>query len=588
MKYELINPDIQFSEQSHNTIERVLVNRGIPANLVEKYLNTTDEDINHYNLLGREQLEAAYYALTSTVANDGNALLVIDSDADGYTSAAVLTNYLYDLAPDWVINHLFFFQHEGKQHGLADVPDIEEISLIIVPDAGSNDYTHHKYFADMGIPVIILDHHEAEKVSEDAIVINNQLSDYPNKSFSGVGIVWQFCRFLDEKTNHSYADKYIDLVALGNISDMMSLKDLETKHLITEGLKQENLHNPFMVAMSIKNSFSLGGKLTPIGVAFYITPFINAMVRSGTQEEKELLFKAMLPHEAFVKVPSTKRGHKPGDQEKIVDQAIRIVTNVKARQTKSQDNGLSKLESLIEERDLLENKVLLFQCESGDIPKNIAGLIANKFMAKYQRHTAILFRATIDGETYWRGSARGYSRSDIESFKDLCSESGFVEYAEGHASAFGLSIKDENIPAFIEFTNKALENDSGDVSYFVDYIYQGKDINPQHILDIAQLDYLWGQDIPEALIAIEGLKITGNMLTLMSPDKKPTLKITLPNLSIIKFKSSQEEYDKLYSDTGYVEINLVGTSNANEWNGNVTPQIFVKDYEIITQDKYYF
>ena len=74
----------------------------------------------------------------------------------------------------------------------------------------------------------------------------------------------------------------------------------------------------------------------------------------------------------------------------------------------------------------------------------------------------------------------------------------------------------------------------------------------------------------------------------MSPDKKPTLKITLPNkISIIKFNSSQEEYEKLQSD-GYVELNIIGKCNINSWMGNITPQVLVEDFEIIGQSKYNF
>ena len=93
----------------------------------------------------------------------------------------------------------------------------------------------------------------------------------------------------------------------------------------------------------------------------------------------------------------------------------------------------------------------------------------------------------------------------------------------------------------------------------------------------------------ESLVAIENLKITKDMITLMSPDKKPTLKITLPNkVSIVKFNSSQEEYDRLYSEHGAVEINLVGICNKNEWNGYITPQILVQDYEVVDRMQYVF
>ena len=92
----------------------------------------------------------------------------------------------------------------------------------------------------------------------------------------------------------------------------------------------------------------------------------------------------------------------------------------------------------------------------------------------------------------------------------------------------------------------------------------------------------------EPLIAIKGLKVTKEMVTLMSPDNKPTLKITLPNkVSLVKFGSSQEEYESI-AKTGYVELNIVGKCNKNEWNGYITPQIYIDDYEIIDWVKYIF
>ena len=585
MRYELINP----VNQNYSTIETILTNRGIDKNQIFEYLNTTDNHINDFKLLGEDKLQNAYNILRETIDSKLDCLVVVDADCDGFTSAAVLINYLYDHFPEWVETHLFYVMHQGKQHGLSDIEVPEGISLVILPDAGSNDYECHKELKARKINVVVLDHHEAEYDSPDAIVINNQLSDYPNKDFSGVGVTWQFCRYLDTKMETNYAEQYFDLVSLGVIADMMSLQSIETKHVIHKGLEPERLKNPFFYYLVEKNSFSLGRTVTPIGVAFYIAPYVNAMVRSGTIDEKILLFKSMLKFEAFKRVPSTKRGHKFGDEERIVDQAIRTAVNVKSRQTKSQNSGLDALEKMIESQNLLDNKVLLFLCEPGSISKNIAGLVANKFMSKYQRNTAILFRNNYDGTTIWQGSARGYGKSEIESFKDLCEESGAVEYAQGHANAFGLGILDENLPDFIAFTNEALKNDTGEPIYHVDYIFEGHNVNGENILDISRLNYLWGQDMPEALVAITNLKITKEMLTLMSADKNPTLKITLDSgISILKFKSSQEEFDRLYSENGYNQIDLVGTCNTNEWNGNITPQIFIKDYEILGSSKYYF
>ena len=127
--------------------------------------------------------------------------------------------------------------------------DSHDFKLILVPDAGSNDYEAHAILKQKEISTIILDHHLADKLSKDAIVINNQLSNYTNKDFSGVGIVYQFCRYLDKLMNTNFTNEYLDLVALGNTGDMMSLTSIETKHLIMKGFEPDNIHNPYIYYM---------------------------------------------------------------------------------------------------------------------------------------------------------------------------------------------------------------------------------------------------------------------------------------------------------------------------------------------------
>lgn len=598
MKYKLIKePD-----NSLSAIQQILYNRGISLNQIHHYLNTSDLDINSFDGLGIENLKNAAAALVSTIQNKKNMLIVVDSDCDGYTSSAILLNYLYDLFPSFIENNIKYYIHEGKEHGLLDVMNYineHDFDLIILPDSSSNDYGYHKELYQNGKKIIILDHHEAEYISPYAIIINNQLSDYPNKDFSGAGITWQFCRFLDKLLGSNNSDNYIDLVALGNCGDMMSLKSIETKHIINKGFK--NIQNPFFYYMADKNSYSLGDKLTPMGVAFYIVPFINAMQRSGNLEEKELLFKSMLKYEAFKIIPSTKRGCK-GQTEKLVEQAVRTAINVKNRQTRAQDVGMELLENKIISDNLLEHKVLLFLLEPGEIDKNIAGLIANKMMAKYQRPCCILTKVEEIEESIiltsnppqeykyitYQGSARGCDKVGINNFKDICTETKCIMYAEGHQGAFGLGIEESQINSFIKETDRILKDMSDEPIYYVDYIYNGIDVSSQAILDIASLDDLWGKDMDEPMVAIHDLKINEKMITLMSPDKKPTLKIILPNkVSLIKFNSSQEEYENLCSE-GYIAIDVVGRCNQNIWMNYVNAQILIDDYEIISKAKYYF
>lgn len=197
--------------------------------------------------------------LLNVISKERNAIIIVDCDCDGYTSAALLINYLYKLFPAWVNNHLNWIMHDSKQHGLSDC--INKISnyysLVICPDSSSNDYKYHHDLFKKGIGVLVLDHHLADSISEYAVIINNQLSDYPNKELSGVGVVWQFCRYIDNILNSNYANDFLDLVALGLCADMMSLRSFETRYLITKGFKKENIKNPFIDYMLDKNSFPL-------------------------------------------------------------------------------------------------------------------------------------------------------------------------------------------------------------------------------------------------------------------------------------------------------------------------------------------
>ena len=601
MKYKLIKP----INSKYSTIEQILTNRNIPLEEVQHYLNTTDIDINKPEAFGQNCLKAAAMALIQTVSANDQALVIVDCDCDGFTSAALLINYLHDLFPVWVETKLKWWVHEGKQHGLNDCMDYinsHNFDLILILDAGSNDYEAHAALKSKGIKTIILDHHLADKLSDDAIVINNQLCDYPNKDLSGVGVVYQFCRYIDKNMQRNNADYYLDLVALGLTGDMMSLTSIETKHLIMKGFKPENIHNPYIYEMWQKNKFKLGEHITSIDAAFYIVPMINAVQRSGEIEEKELLFKSMLKHEAFKMIPSNKRGHAPGEMERLVDQAVRMSTNVKNRQTREQDKTMEELELLIEDLGLLNHKVILFTLDEGTLDRNIAGLIANKIANKYQRPCCVLTRVkkldpsmiltSMPPQSYYRityqGSARGYEATGITNFKTICEAAG-AEWCQGHENAFGMCLAEDQIERFLTKTDAALADISAEPIYYVDYIYNGADVQANDILTIANLGNLWGKDFDEALVAIENLKVSKDMITVYRKTGN-TLKITLPNkISLMKFNATDEECFKLENFEGaYISINAVGKCNKNEWMGNVTPQIFLEDYEITGQGKYLF
>lgn len=352
-------------------------------------------------------------------------------DVDGFTSSAVLYLYLTELKEKENYQfELSYIMPRGKEHGLDNKMDLfldeKKYDLIILPDAGSNDYECHKQLKEIGYDILVLDHHITDRYSENAIVINNQLSqDYPNKDLSGVGVVWKFIDFFN-LINELEIDtmKYLDLVALGMISDMMEMFTLENRFICDYGLS--HIHNEFFQALIEKQSFSLGeGPLTQIGVAFYITPLINALIRMGNEIEKERLFLAFITPDE--RVPSTKRGEQ-GMIESICTQTIRNCTNAKRHQQNEQDKAEEILNMQIMENDLDENKILLLDADDLDTPSTLTGLCAMRIVSTHKKPVML---GRINSEGVMKGSIRGMGSSKLKDFRQFLLDSGLMEYVQG-------------------------------------------------------------------------------------------------------------------------------------------------------------
>jgi single-stranded-DNA-specific exonuclease len=578
MKYKLIK------ERQNNltTVEQIMYNRGIEADEYSHYLHLTDNDINSPEDFGEDKMEKAKDFILEMIEDNQYCLVVVDCDCDGYTSAAILINYLHDLAPEWVETRVQYFLHDDKTHGISDAMETilgigSHISYVIIPDASSNEQELHQELFLNGVETLILDHHEIEgDYQGPAILINNQCSDYPNKYLCGAGVVYQLCKYLDEQLGFSCADKYLDLAALGLIADMMDVREFETSRLIEKGLNE--IHNPFIDAMIHKNAYSIGEELTPISVAFYVAPFVNAMTRSGKPEEKDILFRSMLNHKAFEIVPSTKRGHK-GESETVVTQAIRVAESVKNRQKKATEEGLKKIKDKIEKDNMMENKVLLFTLEPGTVEKNIAGLLGNKISAAYKKPVCILTAHKEEDGIHYAGSARGCDRTGVKQFKDMCESTGVVDFVGGHQGAFGVGIPAAKKDEFLSKLNEILKDVNDESSYDVDFILDAKDSSASHVIkDVASMNIRWGTGFPEAYVAIENVPVNNSTLTFFKK-RTNTMKINCGSFEIMKFFVHEDEIEKLEGKNLY--MNLVGRCSINNFNGMQKAQILLEDYEIV-------
>lgn len=564
-----------------NALQQVLYNRGIPVDRQEEWLYAGWDNISDWRLLDEDKMKQACAMVKDCIDNNKKVQIVIDPDVDGLTSAAILTNYLFMYDSYWTHFNVTHIMHEGKQHGLSDIMDmiLSDTSLVICPDSASNDREQHKILADKGIKVLCLDHHECDCDSEDALIINPQINDYPNKAITGAGVTWQFCRAFDKLyAVEPHANDLLDLCAIGMIGDMSNYQEIETRAIVNLGLR--NIKNIFVKEMYKKNDYSIQKMhgINYYSTAFYLVPYWNACWRSGTMEEKRLIFDACLLEYQNDLVKSSKRGCK-NTVVPLYQEAVLVCDRVKRRQTQAQDEAMESLKDKIQQENLDDNAIILCLMEPGQIEKNLQGLIANKLQASYQKPCAVLtYEKDEDGQEFYRGSMRNYSLSPISDLKAELEKTEEIEFCAGHKAAAGLGIEKNHIDAFIKKFNDQYKEIDQTPSYHVDYVWSNKTIDDNKVLNIGKFD-VYGQEIPESLVVVKDIYLNPSMVTLMSPDKHPTLKIQLNNgVNAIKFKSNENEYEKFCEPN--TTLTIVAKCAINEWNGTITPQLLIEDFEL--------
>ena len=565
-KYKLSGKTIGFG----NVLENILKNRGIEN--ISEFLNPSEK--HEEDELLYDNIELAAQTLMKHVKDDNDITIIVDCDADGYTSASTMYQYLDKL----ILKHsskskITYVIHDDKQHGL-DKVTIEKIisikpNLVIIPDASSNDYVQHKELREKNIDIIILDHHECEKYSENAIVVNNQLSEkITNKAMTGVGVVYKFCRLLDKLNNIKLASDFLDLVAIGMIGDVCDLRNLESRYLISKGIKQietEQNKNKLISAMIQKKAYDMKNKITIMGIAFYIVPLINSIIRNGTYEEKQLMFKAFInSDERYI---DKIRGK--GEVElSVQDFVVRIAEKCKRKQKKLIDDGFNSIKEQVEQYNLNVNGIIVAN-GTDIIDKNYTGLIATKIAEFYQKPCLIL-RSRKDK---FAGSGRGYEKKEIKDFKEWCNETGLFDFAEGHGNAFGIQINESKINDLYTLIGKF--ELSNELIYEVDGVFNEKTLNKAIIESVAKHSDIWGTSVKEPLFAVDNITVNADDIELMGKNKN-TIKIKYKDISFIKFKSSEDEYNAIVKNKA-IKLTVIGRFGLNEYNGNSYPQITVED-----------
>lgn len=574
--YENANND------TSNVLKEVLKNRGIEDYYT--YLNLDESVVESYQNL--DNIDDAVSLFMNHFNNKNKIGILVDSDPDGFCSAAMMYLYIKKMDENYPVDYIL---HErAKAHGLSDDVIIpKDIQLLIIPDAGTNDNERCKELSENGVDILILDHHEKEEENPYTTIVNNQISEnYSNKNLCGAGIVYHFLQALDEENWNEFADDYLDLCALANISDVMDMRSFETRYLTNLGLL--NINNKCFKSLVNAQNYSMGGKINVHNVQWYITPILNGMIRIGSNEEKELLFRAFIEQDEFFEYKKRATKDKPAEtiQESIYDRAARLCKNAKSRQDKQKEKSVLQIAEIAEHISK-EDKVVMI--DTSDILDNgLTGVVAIKIAEMFNK-PCILLNKFLDkktGKITYGGSARNIDHSPIDSFKDIVNSTNILD-GRGHANAFGIvgldiDKKDEALSKL----NDILQDVEYDSTYRVDFIMDIDDVSIKMVTDLARLEDIIGQGIEEPMVAIENISLTKDRFEIFGKNED-TISFMIDDIKYIQFRCKEGNpiYDWLqnaWDENDGVVFNMVGKPSINEYNGVRTPQIIIEDVVVIS------
>lgn len=523
----------------------------------------------------------------------GSIFIKRDPDVDGYTSAAYMKGFITDISPD---TKIYCGGNYQKEHGLvvSDIePYVNELSLIIVPDAGSGRESipiYQEIIQKYNIPILVLDHHKIDdnEIFKYATVINCNDGAYPNDTLSGVGVVHKFCLGYSEiyGVREEVCNYYLDLVALGMIADSMDMRNFETRYYALEGLKEENIHNLLIkeLAEQNKEEMKLGYCLDSIG--WVIAPKMNGTIRYGTKEEQDDLFRALCG-EKDDREYQPRRKHKddpkpPVEIHSLQKTMARVCGNVKSRQDRDVRNFMKNLEKKIEEQHLDDNSVIIVDAADIIDKKTVSGLVANKLTEKYHRPIVIL-RSYND--EYYGGSGRGYDKGTIGNFNSFLEDTHLIQ-CMGHSNAFGVSLKKTELQALINACNAKLKLEDLVTIHQVDYEVEADNLIAKSVMKVAESYTIWGKGVPEPVFAITNIRIPAKDIVGYG-DNKNFIKFSYNGVDYIKKYCCKGEWEEmtlrsrntLGENKKFLNLTVIGSFVLNEWDGKRYPQVKIKYFE---------
>jgi single-stranded-DNA-specific exonuclease len=533
-------------------VAQLLINRGI---------NTVDDA--RYFLFGTEQfhdpfllkdMEKAVHRIQEAINKQEPIWIYGDYDADGISSTTVMMKTLTDLGAnvDFYIPNRFTEGYGPNEAAFRHAYD-SGIKLIITVDTGISALNEAKVASEIGIDLIITDHHEPGPILPEAYaIIHPKLEDskYPFRELAGVGVAFKLAHALYGKV----PEHLLEIAVIGTIADLVPLKD-ENRFIAKAGIQKlirtENLGLKALFKICSINPVSL----TEETIGFSIGPRINAAGRLGDAAPAVHLLLTDDPEEAAMlaeEIDSLNRSRQ-AIVNQITEEAIAQV-----------------------EQSLLigDPKVLVIGKENWN--SGVVGIVASRLVDKYYRPTIVL---TFDHEKgLAKGSARSIEGFDLFQNLSLCRD--ILPHFGGHTAAAGMTLKIEDVTELrTRLNNLAVEQLSEDMFVPVTHL------DGEFLIEDLQLDSIkemmllapFGMENPKPKVLLKDAGISNfRKIGTEQNHLKMTVEKNGHLLDAIGFG-----FGKIYDEISPTStISVIGELSINEWNNVQKPQLFLQDIAV--------
>ena len=516
---------------------------------VKKFLEPTRNDFYDPFLL--QGMDIAVDRIIKAIENKERIIIYGDYDVDGITSISVLKQFLENRGIEvaqTIPNRL----DEGYGLNKDAIEKIaeEKYTLMITVDCGISGIEEIDYANSLGIETIVTDHHEPLDTLPNALaVIDPKIKDnkYPFNQLAGVGVVFKLIQAISQKLNLEEKEylKYLDLVAIGTISDIVPLVD-ENRVIAKLGLKLVEVTKNIGLRTLIN---SLGyQKINSMTISFGVAPRINACGRMGQAEEALKLFltQDILEAQNLTNKLNEYNRIRQEIEKKIYEDAIEKIEN----------------------NNMKNNNCIVLAGENWH--HGVIGIVASKITEMYFKPSILICMEDEEG----KGSGRSIPGFDLHNA--LCKTSNYLQKYGGHEMAVGLSIEKENFESFKnnfeEYANSCnLEEIIPIIN--IDKQVTDKELTIKNVKDLSKLEP-YGEANKCPLFLYKNLKVDSIRSLTEGKHIKLTLKSEKNNIIVaMGFNMGNRAEEFLIGD----KVDIVGTLEINSFNGMEGVQFNLKD-----------